>query len=122
MKNHLLYTFLLIFLTTNSSCSSETCKEDQQFKTKFDSCLQLIYQYEKYQYPIEIDKKLDAVLFLNAVTGIEGKINSPHAPVYDNSTELKKDIRLWKKWYEENKCNTTLEEAEKKLNKYNRGK
>ncbi len=57
---------------------------------------------------------------LIAVTGYEGRVdlfaNTP--ATYRKDGEMDEDLKVWKQWYEDNKCSFTLEKADSLIERY----
>jgi hypothetical protein len=70
----------------------------------------------------QIENKVKAILFLNAITGYECKIRDLHHPLYNNENDLHQDLKKWEEWYKENKCGFTSNKADSLLLLYNTGK
>jgi hypothetical protein len=115
-KNIMLIIAILLLYSCNNNC-----KEDAAFKEKFFKNLSIIKEYIDYQDSIStldfedrplsnkrINKiendVLDGIHFNYAVTDI-----SLGQPGYTNVDSI---IVLWKDWYEQNKCNMTMQIAD----------
>lgn len=112
---------MLIFSLIFSSCKNQVeCKIDAAFKKNFKDKLQVI-KTSMEQEEVYIEPLTEAILYLNAITSIESQINDPHHPIYENKKIMKEDIKKWEKWYEQNKCEMTINKADSLYSNYNRG-
>jgi hypothetical protein len=112
------FCFVVLLYFACSCKRAENCPVEVAFAEKFQSSIKNILDSELGKNH-DIDRKVDAILFLNAVTGIESGIQSLHTPVYDSREILKSDLRKWQEWYNSNKCIMTLSKADSMLKKYN---
>lgn len=57
---------------------------------------------------------------LIAITGYEGRVDLFGEPIaiYTYREDLDKDLKIWKQWYEANKCSFTLEKADSLIARY----
>ena len=102
------------------SCS--TCKVDSEFKREFENCLLFI---ERTQYVSEnptrcggytssLSERIKSIDCMYALTGYLGYVdrgNEPHY-LYPDIDSVLVDIRIWRQWYENNKCGFTLQMAD----------
>ena len=100
---------------------NKRCKIDQDFVDRFNACIELIELSEMSKLDHEIEPKINAILFLNAVSGYESQITDIHFPSYERRDLLYDDIGKWRKWLGNNKCTMTMERADSLLGTYNNG-
>lgn len=113
--------FLANFLVTSVRCQSkqQPCREDSTFIGRFNESMETIKASELLEQDITIEKKVNAILFLNAVTGVEAKVDDPHIALYKNREELYDDLKKWQNWLEANRCSMTWQKADSLVRKYN---
>ena len=63
--------------------------------------------------PNEINK---AIKYLQIVSGIPSKATLNHELSYEEKSDFIGDIKLWKKWYQQNHCEITLQYIDSVLN------
>ena len=95
------------------SCS-RNCHIDKDFKKKFELSIKLI---ETVQNPnnstaIEVEKLRETVWFLMAISKIEPTNFDIEHGIHYNADDYKSDISKWKEWYDNNKCNFSIETAD----------
>lgn len=91
-------TFLVFF-----SCYRNDCKKDLFFDKKFRDSIQIMTLSENGK-ETSIEDKLDAIRFLEAVTGYKSKIEDIEYPVYKDKSIFIKDKHAWQNWYISNRC------------------
>ena len=114
--------FTIAFACLFIGCrKDDSCEVDELFIKKFRTCINSIQQSELQTRNVFIEEKVEAILFLNAVTGHESQVSNLHFAIYDSIDLLYQDLRIWQNWLEENKCLMTIARADSTLDRYNRG-
>jgi len=97
---------------------NKDCHIDKAFKSLFESKLEIMKASEIHKIDMTINEKLKAIIFFNAITGHHARIESYHIPLYEDIETFKQDIRVWSKWYENQKCGYTKEKADSLVSAY----
>ncbi|MDR1182223.1 MAG: hypothetical protein LBL13_09645 [Bacteroidales bacterium] len=103
--------------------SCQRCKEDETFKKEFLNCLQVVekIQIEGYFLPRQEDFECRAVSIecLAAIAGYEGYVDksTDHHYFYQCADSVDVDLRIWRDWYENNKCTFTIQMADSLIKK-----
>ncbi|MFO7830055.1 MAG: hypothetical protein R6V23_15630 [Bacteroidales bacterium] len=92
------------------------CYIDSEYKFHFESYISLIENMKKEK--VEVKKVQDAILFLSSTTGIEPIDFDIEYCLFHSNEARKESIMRWKKWYLDNKCDMTIEKANKLLKLY----
>ena len=101
------------------SCSN--CKEDAEFKMQFENNI-LFIQRTQYEcdttkcggYESSTWERANSINCMYALTGYLGYVdigNEPHY-LYPDIDSVPVDIRIWRKWYDDNKCGFTMQMAD----------
>lgn len=110
--------FLIVLCLNSLSCSE--CKEDKALKAEFLNCLEIVDLVFSDYYYSDTGTRMHAFECLIAVTGYEGRVdlfaNTP--ATYRKDGEMDEDLKVWKQWYEDNKCSFTLEKADSLIERY----
>lgn len=103
--------FVLLTLWFHS-CSE--CREDANFKDKFQECLDVADLINGKGYYTDFKTRCNTFECLIAITGFEGHVDfgSSFHGSYPCRELLDQDLDTWTKWYEDNKCSFTLERAD----------
>lgn len=90
----------------------QDCTVDSAFEEKFNKHLKVLENYALVDFGSEeLNNVLDAVSYINAITEIKSQIYLGDAVLYGEK-EFKQDRKKWRKWYDENKCDMTLNKAD----------
>ena len=101
---------ILLLISSCTFKSQSHCKIDSLFKNNFENCLKIAsslnYDFEDFAHHSDVYK---AYACLRAITKVESLvINGGDISIhYAERDGLKKDLKNWEKWYEDNKCNYT---------------
>lgn len=68
---------------------------------------------------MSIHDKLDAIRFLEAVTGYKSHIDEIEYPVYKDKDIFEKDKNAWESWYKKNRCTLKDSQIDSLINLYN---
>ncbi|WP_295960166.1 hypothetical protein [uncultured Alistipes sp.] len=104
--------FLIVLCLNSLSCSK--CKEDKAFKAEFQNCLEIADLINGKGYYTDFITRCNTFECLIAVSGYRGHVDfdtSFHGS-YRSREELDRDLKVWEKWYEDNKYSFTLEKAD----------
>lgn len=116
--------FLTVLCLNCLSCSK--CKEDKAFKAEFQNCLEIAYLVSGNGYYCDDGTRMNAFGCLMAITGYAGRVdlfaNTPatythYSNDWDKDLEGE-DLKIWKQWYEDNKCSFTLVRADSLIARY----
>jgi hypothetical protein len=64
--------------------------------------------------------KIKTIYFLGSVTGIESQIYWGDVFGYVDQASFDEDLKKWKKWYDDNKCEMTIIKADSLYRNYKR--
>ncbi len=93
---------IVICLLVNIACKIE-CKENILIKNRFNSSLNTL-KYCHSGHSCEDNELIDAIIYLDSLTKYSGHIYMGQRVYYSNLDSLDYDIKVWKEWYEKNKC------------------
>jgi hypothetical protein len=99
-------TIILFFLfaTLQMSCGhSSDCKVDKfvqkEFSKKFKN-IKNINLHKGIGGQLFVD-----IIFMHEITGIESSVSFGDVSFSKNEEDVQKDVKAWRGWYEEHKCN-----------------
>jgi len=107
----------LLLLITIVFASCYDCKEDVRLKQKIEGKIEIIQQRFDYgngkdtNY-ISADDMFESMGYLGLLTGYIASNPLNYRQTYTDTMSLYTDFKIWRDWYEENKCGLTLEEAD----------
>ena len=107
--------FLLLITIIFISCHD--CKEDVRLKQKIERKIGLIQQRFDYSNGNDSNFKsaedmFKSMVYLGYLTGYMADNPLNYRQTYTDSIIMHNDFKKWRDWYEENKCNLTLEAAD----------
>lgn len=106
--------FAFLFMACGNTNTPNNCSIDYEFQANFENCLAII-MLRQLGKPVSFEQISKAYGALQKITEIESKVktgsDSPY--FYQDSTyeSLFKDLTIWSKWYENNKCHYSMEDA-----------
>lgn len=107
--------FLLLTCIMYSCSNTDTCKENDVVKNRFNFYINSINNYDLYRGVIT-DSLLANFGFsaevLSDLTGEEHSYIFAEPPSYKTRKDCLSDIKKYKKWYNENKCKITIEKLD----------
>jgi hypothetical protein len=124
MKLSVAHSFLVgIIILSCSRNNEKSCTIDQEFKRNFDNCVKIIEtRVDPDSINVDISPRDIARAFSCLETLVGKQTKSLDAPAdlkgYENMTDFEIDKKVWSAWYEMNKCNATMETAEREFAKY----
>lgn len=68
---------------------------------------------------MSIQDKLDAIRFLESVTGHKSQIDDIEYPIYQDKNMFEKDKNTWESWYKKNRCILKDSQIDSLINIYN---
>ena len=109
------YIFVLLTCIMYSCSNTDTCKENDVVKNRFNFYINSINNYDLNRG--EITDSLLANFFLSAevLSELTKEKNSyifAEPPKYKTRKDCLSDIKKYKKWYKKNKCNITNEKLD----------
>ena len=115
-KHKIITTFLAILVIT-FFLGCEDCKEDVRLKEKIEEKIEIIQQRFNYSRGDDINYRsaedmFRAMGYLGFLTGYMADNPYNYRQTYTDTMSLYTDFKIWRDWYEENKCGLTLEEAD----------
>lgn len=115
---------LILLLFIGAGCyqtrKTSDCIIDYEFKSRFQNCINIIAVREA---GIFIDRNAYTAYYcLQSLTGERGymDLNSDTPLAYNYSDTINffcKDLEVWLKWYDQNKCSFTMKDAQAVLKK-----
>lgn len=107
--------FIFVLLICIIYSCSNTCKENDVVKNRFNYYLNSINNYDLHHG--EITDSLLANFFFSAevlsdLTGEKYSYFESGHPLYKKRKDCLSDIKKYKKWYNKNKCNITIEKLD----------
>jgi hypothetical protein len=97
-------TLILLIVFFTFSCKKFPCNSNSDFDYKFINSIETLTQLQKNQNIITSDK-LNAIRFLESVTGIKANISNFTKNLYPNSEKFEIDKKAWLEWYKTHRCN-----------------
>ena len=98
------------------SCSNtDTCKENDVVKNRFNFYINSINNYDLYRGVITDSLLANFAFSADVFSGLTGEKYSyfeSEPPHYKKRKDCLSDIKKYKKWYKENKCNITIEKLD----------
>lgn len=125
-KNKIIFLFFFVSYLLNScsrkdlliDCQDPACIVDQGFCSDFKKA---IHDIQFATGSTSFVDRQNAMFFFNAVTGIKSRANDYHHPVYESQRELRDDLRAWKQWFEQHRCQMTKVKADSLIENYRGG-
>jgi len=115
MRRLFFASFILVLFICCSNKQTSGCKIDAVFAEEFANCINIVL-LRQTAHKISNNDIYKAYYSLELITGIESNVmTGTDSPFFYNDSSynlLKKDVFKWSKWYEENKCNITIEDVQ----------
>jgi hypothetical protein len=97
--------------------SCHDCKEDIRLKQKIEEKIEVIQQRFDYSNGndtnfISAENMFKSMVYLGHLTGYIASNPLNYRQTYTDSLSMHNDFKVWRDWYEANKCGLTLEEAD----------
>jgi thermostable 8-oxoguanine DNA glycosylase len=115
---------LIFFILILVSCNKRyNCEIDTEFKKRFDENINFLVSTETEGDLIyQTTDKIKVIYFLESVTGIKSQIYWGDVFGYRDSKSLEEDLKKWKNWYKNNKCEMTIVKADSLVKNYKKNK
>lgn len=109
------YIYILLTCIMYSCSNTDTCKENNNVKNRFNYYLETINNYDLHREEIT-DSLLADFYFSSEVlfnlTGEKYSYICADPPIYKTRKDCLSDIKKYKKWYKKNKCNISTEKLD----------
>lgn len=114
---------VIIFSTfiLNLSCNSTDCRVDSSFVKLYNSSLSYITSYYEEGKDINEEKLFRAFVFMGKITEHPSSRVAGHfGIIYHSKKDYQKDIKIWKEWFNVNKCSFSYKDASKIFNRFSK--
>lgn len=117
MRNFLSGNYIVFFIVFSLFCCDSSCLGEEDFSRLFSESLALIKKYyETTSSDISEEELRNYSFFLGKITGHHSSRVAGHfGVIYHKKEDYELDVRTWERWYDMNKNNYSMNEANKKF-------
>ncbi|MTH16054.1 hypothetical protein [Flavobacterium sp. LC2016-01] len=104
MKNIVLFLVVILY-----SCKSKNCiSTNNKLVAEFEKNIKIVQTAQKKK-KLRVVEYREAILYLSNTTGIMTLADYSEPVGYLNDEDYRRDMKLWKRWLNENRCIREIE-------------